>query len=583
MFFNAMKSGQDAFTRDMTMDPLKVSTTLAQKAQGQSFVEQSRMNKGGMSGKVDLPVKGISAANLGVSPDSLAGRFVDFAAEAIVRMPTRALMSEDAAFKMVFYRMGVNQYAYRKALEQAEAEGLKGAAFSKRRKDLFREFSTNATDYPDVHKWALDYSFEKTLQKELGKGGQAFLHWREEQPGITFVMPFVRTPVNIAKMTLQYTPVEFLANAPGLRKVMSEQAKILQEGAAPGASLTQRMAREQALSKAAFGSFMMAGLTSMAAANLIRGGEKDYRKVQFQAEHNVGLPNSVRVGNQDIQFSRLGVFGQVAGLAADLEVLRRSSHSATELARYEEAVSIAASAIAKNITNPAFMSGVMQMSRAISEPDKFGGNMFDRWVSSFVPNFINQTNTALVDNTVREARGVLQQACKKTWGCSMTLPARVRLIGGEDIEAELGVADALLPTKHLTIKPSAGVQALVDNDASPEYPDEWFVGTRSAGGVEMDTHQRRDLVKLMNSIPFPTSGKTLKEHLDWMVTDPLHKTIYEREQPGPRGGRARMLLGAIREAEARAKDAMLRKYPDLAEAFKQYNETRANLLRPKVQ
>ncbi len=142
------------------------------------------MKKGDMAGKLDY--------RPGAFPESV---------EKI--LPTRALLAEDAFFKGFIENAELNRMAYR----QAASEGLKGQAFQDKVTDLLAHPTEAMLEEVAKRGQYLTY------QKELGEIGKLVFKVRNTVPGLKYFIPFVKTPINIAKFALERTPLNlpFLA------------------------------------------------------------------------------------------------------------------------------------------------------------------------------------------------------------------------------------------------------------------------------------------------------------------------------------------------------------------------------------
>lgn len=144
----------------------------------------------------------ITATAFGVNPETAFGGAIDLLG-AIIRTPGRALMTEDAFFKAVNYRMELRAAAYR----EAAAEGLRGKAFASRVAAII------ADPPPAVKTRAEQFALTQTFNRELsdlgGVGGaaQGATTIANAVPLGRIVMPFIRTPANILHYASERTPV----------------------------------------------------------------------------------------------------------------------------------------------------------------------------------------------------------------------------------------------------------------------------------------------------------------------------------------------------------------------------------------
>jgi len=125
----------------------------------------------------------------------------------VIRMPGRALMFMDAAFKGLIGQMEAGAVAYR----IAKREGLTGDAMATRMNELV------ATPNSEAWQRAVDKAVNLTFQDQMRtkeEGGNPFenavARFNQMRTGshlLGFFFPFIRTPYNIFKMGLRKTPL----------------------------------------------------------------------------------------------------------------------------------------------------------------------------------------------------------------------------------------------------------------------------------------------------------------------------------------------------------------------------------------
>jgi hypothetical protein len=166
----------------------------------------------------------------------------------VINAPGRALRGEDAFFST----LNEQAAAYRMAYRQAMQEGVRG-------NDKVAERVANIVRNPDLDflKEVKEQGKYRTFQKESGLA-DSIVAFRESHPLMKLLVPFVRTPINLAKYTLERSPLPIA----GFIKDMATQGgrrRIAQEGAG---SLSDRMGR------ATVGSTVMGGLLLWGEDNL---------------------------------------------------------------------------------------------------------------------------------------------------------------------------------------------------------------------------------------------------------------------------------------------------------------------------
>lgn len=115
----------------------------------------------------------------------------------VIRAPLRALMAMDEFSKSMAAEMEAHAQAYR----SGKAQGLNGDA-------LAAHIAKEVGDLQsDAWRLGVEKAEELTFQAELGRGGKAIMYGRDAVPGARYILPFVRTTINIFKTGLAKTPL----------------------------------------------------------------------------------------------------------------------------------------------------------------------------------------------------------------------------------------------------------------------------------------------------------------------------------------------------------------------------------------
>lgn len=382
-------------------------------------------------GKVDLPrVNALSAEGLRMSTETGLGRFVDFVGH-VARIPSRFLGAEDEFFKTIGYRMELHA----QALRQATGEGLKGDALAKRMGEILLS--------PPEHLRiaATDAALYSTFSQAPGAVGQAFLKMREQVPATTFVMPFVRTPVNIARYTFERSPFAPL--------VAQWRADIAAGGARA----------DLALAKMSTGSAMMLTALDMADSGSISGsGPKNAGEREAMIRQG-WQPYSIKVGERWYSYNRTDPFGSLFGFAADVaERIRRGEIQEDDADEWQEIMAMGITAVSQTAVNKTYLKGVADLVETISDPRRYSERYVSNLIASFTPaTALMGSIERAVDPTVRESAGPWQTIQAKLAGVSDKLPPR-RNLWGEEVRAESGLGkayDFFSPVASRGVKPSA--------------------------------------------------------------------------------------------------------------------------------
>lgn len=358
----------------------------------------------------------------------------------LLRLPTRALTAEDELFKAMARRMELSGLAVR----QARKEGLRGAEGRQRAAELLN----NPTD--EMWEKAMDYGRYATFQRPLGPHASKVSALTNGLPIAKVVLPFIRTPTNLFKFTVERSPA-----APMLREWRKDFA-------AGGAR------RDIAIARALVGSGMGMLFAQAAANGQITGSApRDENKRRLMMADG-WQAYSVKIGDRYYSYQRLDPFALTIGAAADMATL---GDGMTENQRAKGAALVWAS-ILGNLSNKTWLAGVSDILAAIDDPERYGGNFIDRFAgSATVPTGIAQV-ARTIDPTMRETDGTLDHIQSRIPGLSSKLPAKLD-VWGRPIEKEGGIGpDIVSPIWTSTAKADPATWEAVRLGAPINLPNE---------------------------------------------------------------------------------------------------------------
>lgn len=378
--------------------------------------------------KVDLPMqKSVSAEAFNIASETGLGRMVDFVGEA-ARIPSRFLGAEDEFFKTIGYRMELHA----QALRSATAKGLKG-------KELAEEMRRIVLDPPEhIRIASADAALYSTFTNAPGAVGQAFMGLREKVPAVTLILPFVRTPVNIARYTFERTPFAPL--------VGQWRADIAAGGARA----------DLALARMSTGTGIMMVALDWADSGLISGaGPKDAGEREAMIRQG-WQPYSIKVGNRWYSYNRTDPLGAMLGFSADVaQMIGQGEVNEDDVDEWQEALAMSITAVSQVAVNKTYLRGVSDFIEVMSDPKRYSEGYVNNLLASFTPmTALSGSIERAVDPTVREAGTPWEAIQAKIVGLSKNLPPR-RNLWGEEVRAESGLGktyDFFSPVQSRDIK-----------------------------------------------------------------------------------------------------------------------------------
>ena len=517
-----------------------------------------------MLGKVDLPRDpAVSARAFGVDAGSGLGSAIDFIGHSIVRQPTRVMGAEDAFFKSILFRMELHASSLREGTARLVQRGepLTQA-------NLQREMRAVMQDPPEaVRMAAADAALYATFNRQAGPIAQSLLRLRNTESAawntsVTFVLPFIRTPMNILSYSFERTPLAPL--------VSQWRADVAAGGAR----------RDLALTRMAMGTTMMAMGFDLADQGMITGRGPDDPAERANWERLGIQPYSVRIGGAWVSYNRLDPFGFLLGFAGDMaDMVRRAEVEPDEVDEINELMGAAAVTISRAVLDRSWMTGAARFFDAIDQdqpkPEGFMGGIMG---SLAAPGIVAFTERA-VDPTQRETMGMEDYVLGRIPGLSDRLIPRrnlwgdeqrpgVRQIAGSETAAD--IVNALNPAPVSPVRDSPVDREMVALNLSIEG-----IGRRvtfSDGGPSVAINMREfpqaldELRRLAgNELRLEAfDNKGLRDALNDMVQGrgPMGET-YLQQSTGEDGGRSRMIRRVVETYRDAAKREVLSRYPEL--------------------
>jgi hypothetical protein len=384
-------------------------------------------------GEPGAPVVGLSYSPLGQMPDVAIKGVPSIPVGSFFRLPGRFIAALHSYGRVSNQRAILAGEAFRAATADAEAAQKAGRPMSGN--DFFQRMAhwqKNPTDE------MLERSVGgATTLALMGKGGpflQLFSRLTNttiklpvlgETPILKFVDPFVKIAGNVMNQAvLQRTPVGLLT--PSLREdVMGIHGTI---------------AQDTAIGRMVVGSAMAIAFGTLAAEGYMSGSGPSDPKEAAVWRLAGNQAHSVRIGDMWYQVNRLGPWGMLGSIAADLyDVAHAASHG--DMA---QAAGVLQMAFTQNILDESFMRGPADLIKAVEDPGRYGEGYIKNMLSSFVPFSVGlaQMDRAM-DPYQRDARTVMDAIKAKVPGISESLYPR-RDVWGEALPNTQGLIPGVL-------------------------------------------------------------------------------------------------------------------------------------------
>ncbi|MFP5328862.1 MAG: thermonuclease family protein [Alphaproteobacteria bacterium] len=431
----------------------------------------------------------------------------------VLRTPTRALTAADEFWKTLLRSAETRQLAYRKAAVEAKDAGDL--------RDRYAELVRNPPD--DIRKRADAAARYYTFQKPLGEAGRGVQQVSNNWVGGKLVLPFVRTPINLLK---------FAGERSMLGILMPEVRAAIKAGG---------RARDEAFAKILLGSGLSTAAMVAALDGRISGaGPSDPRERAAWLETN--QPYSIKVGDQWVSYARFDPVSTLFGVAADVaEIGKWATVRELDVIALETAT-----AIAKNLTNKTWLSGLSDAFDVLSDPERYGKNYVQRLAGSVaVPSLVNQASQS-TDEYLRDARTILDGIKARVPVLSESVSPRLN-VWGEPIERGNSVGPDLVSpfyAKQASRDPMKREMARIRAPLSMPQRAIFVDGKR----VKLTQEQFARYVQL--------SGQPAKQYFSEFIKSPVWKHMTDDE----RREEVKESLAGFRDA---ARDELKRLYPEL--------------------
>lgn len=397
----------------------------------------------------------------------------------VIRLPTRLLSAEDEIFKAIGYRQELNAQAYRTATK----EGLEGQAFIDRVAGIVRDPSE------EVMKAATKNAAYQTFTNPLGSLGRSVQTLSNAHPVAKFIIPFVRTPVNILKYAGERTPLGLLSE--GIRDNLTGK--------------NGTIARDTQLARLAMGSTMGLAAFSLAAQGLMTGGGPSDPGEKAFLRTTGWQPYSVRIGETYYSYQWMDPFSTIMGSMADLAETIQQERTDETGAKKESLAAMVLGSVSQNVLSKLSLRGVSDVMQAMTDPDRYGEKYIQNFTSGFVPNTLKQIATAM-DPVQRETRTVLEAFKAKIPGLRTELLPKRDVWGEPIVSGGAAGPDILSPIYQSRLTGDPVNQMLLKAHMYPSRPE------RKIRGVELTDQQYDDYTR--------AAGRLTKMRLDALAQTP---------------------------------------------------------------
>ena len=535
----------------------------------------------------------------------------------VIRLPSRALAFGDEFFKQMNYRSyvktnlaydamkkgaktgpeiaeyvtknfdnfitkGARAYnekgIYMDAVEAAQAQGLK---FGKEQEEFIAQylkdnpFDETRGGLADAAKgYAEETTFTNDLQNEgvigtlsntlntlKNKGGA----WRT----LNFVIPFLRTPTNILKFSIDRTPLGTV----GMVATKAKRAELTKQLMSEDPMVRAQIRGKLAVSTAATGAILYYMNTNK---GMITGGGPPNRDELESLRMSGWRPYSIKVGDTYYSYQRADPIATVLGLFADI-IEGQQYHDVEDIIS-QDMVALSILSLTQNVTNKSYVKGLDTLLQLVRDPvgnfKPFAGNI----VGGFAPTFFTQIQNMADERELKETRTIFDYWLKKMPIAQATLPSRRNFLGevitNQNSPYMTGVLNPIYFNKESKDPVDKELAGLQHGFSQPS--------TKLYNAIEMrdvynaDGRQAFDRYLELSGTT-KIGGKTMRQSLREMVKDKGYQALPRESDSdlGELSPRIKAVQRLVRAYRRKGRYEMLEEFPELKDSIYQLQQDKA--------
>lgn len=498
-----------------------------------------RLIKGGGDGWTDAKSIGINVANALWSVQQMPFRLLDAQDDFFANLAAKSLIVAETQVK--------GQRAGKSAVD-IKADIVKAL------KESFDE-NTGQIINPKALEEARNVTFKQNLEPGILREFQVTL---AKHPVLQIAaLPFFKTPVNLFKQSMRYTP--------GINALVSDVRTRFKSGPEGQAAVLGEMGVgvmlwTAAITAAQNGLITDGGPTEQAARSAKQ--QTGWRSYSIKKEREDGSVVYIPLSNTD-------PFGMILSMAADLSSVWDKAEIEGGYPELEDAAMAAFWAVMRNAQERNFFDGLSNLlSLAERSGDEYG---LKKWLASTASGFVPMSAgvawvNSFNDPTLKDARGLVDRFLARLPGGSGAAPAKRNWLG-EPVEKEGRLVSV---QENDVLAREYNTYADV-NELAPQAPTPRF----RVKGVDVDLReiQMEDgrwasdvYADTLTELRF--KGRTLRETLEGIVTSERYRNLSDRRTT--QGGSKFAELMRVRERYVEAaKATFIRQHPEVREKINQ--------------
>jgi hypothetical protein len=535
----------------------------------------------------------------------------------VVRVPSRALAFGDEFFKQMNYRSyvktnlaydamkkgaksgeevaeyvtknfdnfitkGARAYnekgIYMDAVEAAQAQGLK---FGKEQEEFIAQYlKDNPFDETrgGLADAAKGYAEETTFTNDLENEGiigtlSNTLNTLKNKGGawttLNFVIPFLRTPTNILKFSIDRTPLGTI----GMVATKAKRAELTKQLMSEDPVVRAQIRGKLAVSTAATASILYYMNTNK---GMITGGGPPNRDELESLRLSGWRPYSLKIGDTYYSYQRADPIATVLGLFADI-IEGQQYHDVEDIIS-QDMVALGIMSLTQNVTNKSYVKGLDTLLQLVRDPvgnfKPFAGNI----VGGFAPTFFTQIQNMADERELKETRSIFDYWLKKMPIAQNTLPSRRNFLGevikNQNSPYMTGVLNPIYFNKESKDPVDKELAGLQHGFSQPS--------TKLYNALEMrDVYNKEGRQAFDRYLELSSTtkigGKTMRQSLREMVKDKGFQSLPKESDSdlGELSPRIKAVQRLVRAYRRKGRYEMLEEFPELQASISQLQQDKA--------
>jgi len=448
-------------------------------------------------------------------------------------------------------------------------------------KALGREVEQNvpraSQEMTALSKQTADYAQDVTFTGDPGDVANWLSRGKQKHPVVGFLLPFVKTPMNILKFGLKRSAL----TGGGLLRVptpfISQKAKEAREQFAKAMTDVEKAEVKGRVATAATATAALVYYAGHNGDKITGGGPRnpaEKKALQATGWQPYSFVTTAADGTKTyISYQRLDPFATMIGIIADIaEHAKMNPHEDKFSA---EALSILAFSISESLTDKSFLRGLNTALNAVSDPGTNLPKLFkDVGAGMAVPMFVDKIKNVEGEKMIRESRTFVDAILRKMPIAEENVPPKRTFLGEAMYKQNplgvLGIFNPIYVSSKKNDIVDREVQALIHGFSSPtpnyiNHPDtDMREFTNGEGRQAYDRYMELSSTTTIG-------GRNLRAALKGLMNSRFYKNLAANMEAtqgqfqgqDPRVAEIQKVIGRYRR---KAKREMVQEFPELEQA-----------------